>query len=76
MKTVGRRKQRPLNFSASADLLKEGARFNETLQAALPTGNTTFIPKGVYVFKTLEEADRHRDQCMIEGMAREARKRS
>lgn len=29
--------------------------------------NTTWIPKGVYRFKTLEEADQHRQECVARG---------
>ncbi len=74
MRTVGKRRQADVSAGASADLLKEGARFNESLQA-LPTGDSTFIPKGVYFFKTLAEADVHRDDCLAKGMARHARGR-
>ena len=71
MKTVGTRRERTLTSFAISELLKEGARLNETLHS-LPTGHTTFIPKGVYYFKTLAEADRHRDNCIAEGMAQTA----
>ncbi len=53
-------------------MLKQGVLFNEMLQH-LPTGHTTFIPKGVYPFKTLAEADHHREDCLIDGMAQTAR---
>ena len=46
MRTVGQRKQRPIGLLASGDLLAEGARFNDELRR-LPTGDTTFIPKGI-----------------------------
>lgn len=55
-------------------LLEQGALFNQSLQA-LPTGDTTFIPKGVYFFKTLDDADAHRDECLAKGMAQRARAR-
>jgi len=64
---------RGVSLHASADLLKECARFNEALQALGP--GTTFIPKGVYFFRTLDEADAHRDDCVAKGMAELARKR-
>jgi hypothetical protein len=57
MRTVGRRKECPVTFSASAELLAEGARFNDEIHG-LPTGKTTRIPKGVFRFRTHEEADR------------------
>ncbi len=46
----------------------EGARFNEEIHR-LPTGSTTFIPKGVFRFKTHEAANQHQQQCLAEGMA-------
>ena len=75
MRIVGHRKAHPITFSASASLLVEGARFNEEIHR-LPTGNRTFIPKGVYHFLTLDEANRHEADCLAAGMARVARGRS
>lgn len=75
MRTVGHRKEQPITFSASAALLVEGARFNDETHR-LPTGDTTFIPKGVYRFKTLEEADRHDLDCVVAGMVQIALRRS
>lgn len=75
MKTVGRRKEHPVSFSASAELLAEGARFNDGLHR-LPGGGATFVPKGVYHFKTHEEANRHAETCLAQGMARMATDRA
>ena len=75
MRTVGHRRERPITFSASAARLIEGVRFNDEIHK-LPTGNTTFIPKGVYRFSTHEDADRHRQDCVVEGMARIALERT
>ena len=75
MRTVGHRKEQPLSFSASAELLAEGVRFNDEIHR-LPTGDTTFIPKGVFHFKTHDESNRHQLQCLAEGMARVALDRS
>lgn len=71
MRTIGHREERPIAFSASAALLAEGARFNDEIHR-LPTGATTFIPKGVFRFKTQEDANRHADACVAEGMAHAA----
>jgi hypothetical protein len=68
MRTVGRRKEQQITFSASAILLAEGARFNDEIHR-LPTGKRTFIPKGIFRFKTHEEANCHDLTCMVEGMA-------
>ena len=68
MRTIGHRKGRPISFSASAALLAEGARFNDEIHR-LPTGKSTFIPKGVFRFKTHEDANRHHVDCLVGGMA-------
>ena len=68
MRTIGHRKERPITFSASAALLAEGARFNDEIHR-LPTGNITFIPKGIFRFKNHEDANRQQLDNLIEGMA-------
>ena len=74
MRTIGHRKQRPITFSASAALLAEGARFNDEIHR-LPTGNTTFIPKGIFRFKNHEDANRQQLDSLVEGMAQIALER-
>lgn len=71
MRTVGQRKERPVGLLVSGALLAEGARFNDELHR-LPTGETTFVPKGVYRFRTHEDANRHQLECLARGMARNA----
>jgi hypothetical protein len=71
MRNVGHRQERPIGFSASAVLLAEGARFNDEIHR-LPTGNATFIPKGIFRFKTHEDANRHQVDCLVEGMTQAA----
>ncbi|MBK7677458.1 MAG: hypothetical protein IPJ27_23425 [Candidatus Accumulibacter sp.] len=71
MRNVGHRQERPISFSASAVLLAEGARFNDEIHR-LPTGNATYIPKGIFRFKTHEDANRHQVDCLVEGMAQAA----
>ena len=75
MKTVGLRQERPVRVLALGTLLAEGARFNDEIHR-LPTGNRTFIPKGVYRFKTHEEANRHALDCLAKGMAKIALERA
>jgi hypothetical protein len=75
MRTIGQRKERTVTFSASAEQLAEGARFNDEIHR-LPTGNNTFMPKGVYHFKTHEEANRQQIDNLIRGMAQIARERA
>ena len=74
MRTVGHRKEAPITFAASAVLLAEGACFNDEIHR-LPTGNSTFIPKGVYRYKSFDEANRHQQDCLINGMVRIAMER-
>lgn len=71
MKAVGRRIERPIGLLPSGVLLAEGARFNDELRR-LPTGDTTLIPKGVYRFKTHEEANQQQENCLLQGMAKTA----
>ena len=74
MRTVGHRKARPIALIGSADLLAEGAGFNDEIHR-LPTGNRTFMRKGIYRFKTHEEANRHDLECITAGMAQIALER-
>lgn len=75
MKIVGRRRQPPITYRASAQLLATGARFNEEIHR-LPGGQSTFIPKGVYRFATHEQANRHLENCVAQGLAQTALGRS
>lgn len=68
MRIVGHRQAMPISFTASATLLAEGARFNDEIHR-LPSGNDSFIPKGVYRFKTHAEANKHQLDCIARGMA-------
>ncbi len=68
MKTIGHRKIRPINNVATAASLLEGARFNDALHN-LPTGNTTYFPKGIYRYSSHEEANNHWDKSIIKGIA-------
>ena len=74
MKTIGHRKPRPLSTVPSGLLLAEGARFNDEIHR-LPTGDSTFIPKGLYRFMTHAEANRQQEECLAKGMAKIARER-
>jgi hypothetical protein len=66
--------QTPIAASPRAARLIEGVRFNDEIHK-LPTGNTTFIPKGVYHFCRHEDANRHWQDCVSEGMAKIALER-
>ena len=75
MRIIGRRKEHPNIFSASANLLLEGTRFNDEIHR-LPTGCLTRIPKGVFHFKTHEAANQHQQACLIEGTPKVAMERT
>lgn len=66
MKIVGNRKEPEITFHATAENLKRCCEFNDEMikfQKAL--GFNGFLPKGVYHYKTHEEANKHWDQCII-----------
>ena len=70
MRTIGKRKEPMPTGKPSAENLIRGAKMNEAMQQ-LPTGNTTFIPKGkIYRFKTLIEANRFQEECVIDGIVK------
>lgn len=75
MRVIGRRRAAPLSFSASGELLAQGARFNDDLRG-LPTGDAGHIPKGLYRFRTHEEAAAQAQQFLIERMAQIAAQRA
>jgi hypothetical protein len=70
MRTIGKRKEYMPTGKPSAENLIRGANMNEAMQK-LPTGSTTFIPKGkVYRFKTNSEANRFQEECVIAGIVK------
>lgn len=74
MKVVGRRRLRVPQATPSGGLLAKSAQLLEGLERH-PQFASTFIPKGVYRFRTLAEADEHRMRCLVEGMRKLARAR-
>lgn len=70
MRIVGDRVERPLSLRPTAERLEEGMRFVAEMAAL---GNaSTFIPKGVYRFRTHAEAEEQRIACLARGMAARA----
>ncbi len=67
MKTVGKRRESPLALLATGELLAEGARLSESVAALT---QSTFVPKGVYRYKSHEDANRHWQECSAQGLAR------
>jgi hypothetical protein len=66
---VGKRVELALCVHASGEEIKKAAAFNEMLQAAFPFGKKYVCAKGIYRFKTHEEANFHQEQCIAETMA-------
>jgi hypothetical protein len=54
-------------------LLAEGARFNEAISRL---SQTTFVPKGIYRFRSHDAANRHAEDCLVRGMGRLAATRA
>jgi hypothetical protein len=75
MRIVGKRKERGISFGASGLLFAEGLRFNEDMKR-LPTGSRGFIKRGVYRFRTHQEANCHQDDALAEMMASIAAERA
>jgi hypothetical protein len=68
MRTIGARKEPTPTGKPTVENLIRGAAMNEALQK-LPTGNTTFIPKGkVYRFNTINDANSFQEECIIRGI--------
>ena len=65
MRQVGSRREPEMVERASGLLLAEGARFNEALSRLAPT---TFIPKGIYRFRSHDDANRQQLDCLVRGM--------
>ena len=65
MRTVGARVGPRILAQASGLLLIEGARFNEAMAGLSPS---TFVPKGVYRYRSHVEANRHQQDCLVRGM--------
>jgi hypothetical protein len=75
MRIIGNKKIRTITFDASDELFAQGIKFNEEMKR-MPTGNVGFIKKGVYRFRTHQEANRHQDDALAEMMARIAIERA
>lgn len=74
MRTIGNRKIPDISLKASGELLKVGCLFNDEIHK-LPTGNKTFIPKGIYRFKSMEEMDEFDKAALAKGMAQIVKER-
>ena len=66
MKVAGKRKERSVTIHADGALLREGALFNTEMQKMQSMFR---FPRGVFRYKTHEEADRHMMDCVVDSMA-------
>ena len=67
MRQVGTRVESPLSLLPSSDGIASGAAFNACI--AQLAGGSTFVPKGVYRFKSHEQAAEMSARWLAEGMA-------
>ena len=65
MKVAGNRKERNITLHADGALLREGALFNTEMQKMQSTFR---FPRGVFHYKTHEDADRHMMDCIVNSM--------
>ena len=73
MRTVGNSTIPQITFSASAESLVMGACFNDEMSRFSGGGH---VPKGVYYFKTHQEANQFDLDCLAKKMAKMAVKRA
>jgi len=66
MKTIGKRKEPEITFHATAENLKKGLSFNNTINKFFQ--NKLYIPKGVYHYKTHKEANEHWNKYIVLGI--------
>jgi hypothetical protein len=67
MKQVGKRVISPLQAEPSGELLIRWAAFNESIATI---AGSSYMPKGVFRYKSHEEANRHQEACIAAGMAK------
>lgn len=68
-RTVGKKIAQPIAFDASTELLLKGVKFNEEMQKAFGIRHIG-VQKGVYRFKSHDEANQHLEECIANNMAR------
>lgn len=73
MRIVGERVEKELSLRPTAELLEEGLRF--VARSPAFGGSSTYIPKGIYRFRTHAEAEEQRISCLARGLAARAARR-
>ncbi len=66
MRTIGKRQQQAITAEASGTQLAEGARFSESISKL---ASCAYMPKGVYRYKSHEQANAHQLECLARSMA-------
>lgn len=64
MKIIGKRKQQDITFHASGEMLIKCARFNDEMHK-MHGDKMNFFPKGIFRYKTHNDANRHWDEMLI-----------
>lgn len=70
MRAVGKRSQYDITLDASAEKLVCGARWNDAVNATFGQAGVGIFPKGVYCYRSHEEADAARLDATAARMAR------
>jgi hypothetical protein len=73
MRQIGTRVEQAIVERASGTLLAQGALYIEAMSKFSPT---IFSTKGVYRYKSHDEAAQHELDCLVEGMGLLAAKRA
>ena len=66
MRIVGKRVQNEISFDASAEKLMAGARWNDAMQQAFGATQPGIFPKGVFRYRSHEEAD----EALLDALAK------
>lgn len=69
MRVVGKRRQYDISLDASAEKLLAGARWNDAMNAAFGQPHIGVFPKGVYCYRSHDEADAARLDATVTRMA-------
>jgi hypothetical protein len=72
VRVVGQRLEREVTLHASGELLRDGALFNSEMQKIQ---SCLRFPRGLYRYKTHEEAERHWNECVVNTMVAVQRER-
>lgn len=68
MRIVGNRSVKPIQLHSSPFLFEEGCRFNDEMHK-LPSGSRVCMAKGMYRYRSHEEANRHWEESLSGMMA-------